>query len=205
MSVPDHRVDRRGRAQGGARLLPRGGAGARGDALADWSTACCCPRRKNGLLAAVLLGVGRAVGETMAVLMATGHAVQHPPQHLRPGAHPDRHHRRRAGRGVAWARDHYQVLFLIGVLLFAITFVVNLTADLVRARDPAEVDARCFTETPLGPPQAAPRAHRASGVFGGDGAARWSCRWCSSSATSSSRRARRCRWDFLSPAATRRA
>ena len=32
------------------------------------------PAAKNGLLAAVLLGVGRAVGETMAVLMATGHA-----------------------------------------------------------------------------------------------------------------------------------
>ena len=36
------------------------------------------PAAKNGLLAAVLLGVGRAVGETMAVLMATGHAVHVP-------------------------------------------------------------------------------------------------------------------------------
>ena len=36
------------------------------------------PAAKNGLLAAVLLGVGRAVGETMAVLMATGHAVNIP-------------------------------------------------------------------------------------------------------------------------------
>ena len=36
------------------------------------------PAAKNGLLAAVLLGVGRAVGETMAVLMATGHAVHIP-------------------------------------------------------------------------------------------------------------------------------
>ena len=36
------------------------------------------PGAKNGLLAAVLLGVGRAVGETMAVLMATGHAVKIP-------------------------------------------------------------------------------------------------------------------------------
>src|SRR5690349_8182459 len=36
------------------------------------------PAGKNGLLAAVLLGVGRAIGETMAVLMATGHAINNP-------------------------------------------------------------------------------------------------------------------------------
>ena len=42
------------------------------------------PAAKNGLLAAVLLGVGRAVGETMAVLMATGHAVQIPHSLLDP-------------------------------------------------------------------------------------------------------------------------
>ena len=58
------------------------------------------PAAKNGLLAAVLLGVGRAVGETMAVLMATGHAVNIPHERLRSGAHADRDHRRRAGRGV---------------------------------------------------------------------------------------------------------
>ncbi len=57
------------------------------------------PAAKNGLLAAVLLGVGRAVGETMAVLMATGHAVQIPHSLLRFGAHAHGQHRRRAGRG----------------------------------------------------------------------------------------------------------
>jgi phosphate transport system permease protein len=41
------------------------------------------PAARNGLLAAALLGVGRAVGETMAVLMATGHSVQIP-QRARP-------------------------------------------------------------------------------------------------------------------------
>ena len=42
------------------------------------------PAARNGLLAAALLGVGRAVGETMAVLMATGHAVQIPHSLLDP-------------------------------------------------------------------------------------------------------------------------
>jgi len=45
-----------------------------------WQMVCrvLLPAAKNGLLAAVLLGVARAIGETMAVLMATGHAVQLP-------------------------------------------------------------------------------------------------------------------------------
>ena len=88
------------------------------------------PAAKNGLLAAALLGVARGVGETMAVLMATGHAVHMPTSILDSvrtltaniaaelGEAPD-------------GSDHYHVLFLTGVLLFAITFVVNLTADLI--------------------------------------------------------------------------
>jgi phosphate transport system permease protein len=88
------------------------------------------PAAKNGLLAAVLLGVARAVGETMAVLMATGHAVHIPHSLLDSvrtltaniaaelGEAPD-------------GSEHYRVLFLTGVLLFCITFAVNLTADLI--------------------------------------------------------------------------
>jgi len=88
------------------------------------------PAAKNGLLAAVLLGVGRAVGETMAVLMATGHAVNIPDTVFDPVRTLTATIAAELGETVDGS-DHYQVLFVIGILLFSITFVVNLTADLI--------------------------------------------------------------------------
>jgi phosphate transport system permease protein len=88
------------------------------------------PAAKNGLLAAVLLGVGRAVGETMAVLMATGHAVQIPHSLLDPVRTLTATIAAELGEAVDGGL-HYRVLFAIGSLLMMITLVVNLTADLV--------------------------------------------------------------------------
>jgi len=95
------------------------------------------PAAKNGLLAAVLLGVGRAVGETMAVLMATGHSIsltfdgKFPYFHaLSPARTLTATIAAELGETPAGS-DHYQALFVIGLLLFTITFVVNLTADVV--------------------------------------------------------------------------
>jgi phosphate transport system permease protein len=88
------------------------------------------PAAKNGLLAAVLLGVGRSVGETMAVLMATGHSVLIPHSVLDSVRTLTANIAAELGEAPAGS-DHYQVLFLTGVLLFTITFVVNLSADLV--------------------------------------------------------------------------
>lgn len=88
------------------------------------------PAAKNGLLAAVLLGVGRAVGETMAVLMATGHAVNIPTSPLDSVRTLTATIAAELGEASVGS-DHYQVLFIIGILLFSITFVVNITADLV--------------------------------------------------------------------------
>ena len=88
------------------------------------------PAARSGLLAAVLLGVGRAIGETMAVLMATGHAVQIPHGPLDSVRTLTATIAAELGE-TAYGSDHYQALFAIGVLLFTLTFLVNLTADLL--------------------------------------------------------------------------
>jgi phosphate transport system permease protein len=88
------------------------------------------PAAKNGLLAAVLLGVGRAVGETMAVLMATGHAVNIPTTPFDPVRTLTATIAAELGEASVGSA-HYRVLFVIGILLFTITFIVNLIADLV--------------------------------------------------------------------------
>lgn len=88
------------------------------------------PAARNGLLAAVLLGVGRAIGETMAVLMATGHAVQIPHSLFDPIRTLTATIAAELGETVQ-GDTHYSVLFVIGLVLLAVTFVVNLVADLI--------------------------------------------------------------------------
>jgi phosphate transport system permease protein len=88
------------------------------------------PAARNGLLAATLLGVGRAVGETMAVLMATGHAIQIPDSPLDPVRTLTATIAAELGEAVEGGM-HYRVLFVIGSLLMVIAMAVNLTADLV--------------------------------------------------------------------------
>jgi phosphate transport system permease protein len=88
------------------------------------------PAAKNGLLAAVLLGVGRAVGETMAVLMATGHAINIPKSIFDPVRTLTATIAAELGEASVGS-PHYRVLFVVGILLFSITFAVNLTADMI--------------------------------------------------------------------------
>jgi phosphate transport system permease protein len=88
------------------------------------------PAAKSGLLAAVLLGVGRAIGETMAVLMATGHAVNIPHGLVDSVRTLTANIAAELGEAPVGS-DHYRVLFLTGTLLFVITFAVNLASDLV--------------------------------------------------------------------------
>jgi len=84
------------------------------------------PAARNGLLAAVLLGVG----ETMAVLMATGHAIRIPQSLVDPIRTLTATIAAELGEAVERG-EHYRVLFVIGLVLFGVTFAVNLLADLV--------------------------------------------------------------------------
>ena len=88
------------------------------------------PAARNGLVAAVLLGVGRGFGETMAVLMASGHSINMPTSvfdSVRALTATIAAEMGEAPNG----SDHYQALFTIGIFLFLSTFTINLTADLI--------------------------------------------------------------------------
>ena len=88
------------------------------------------PAAKNGLVAAVLLGVGRGFGETMAVLMASGHAVNLPTSIFDSVRALTATIAAELGE-TAVGSEHYQALFTLGILLFMVTFVINLSADLI--------------------------------------------------------------------------
>ena len=88
------------------------------------------PAAKPGLLAAILLGVGRGFGETMAVLMASGHSINIPTSIFDSVRALTATIAAELGE-TAHGSDHYQALFVLGIFLFLITFVINLTADLV--------------------------------------------------------------------------
>ena len=88
------------------------------------------PTAKNGLVAAVLLGVGRGFGETMAVLMASGHSVNIPTSPFDSVRALTATIAAELGE-TAIGSEHYRALFTLGILLFVVTFIINLTADLV--------------------------------------------------------------------------
>ena len=88
------------------------------------------PAAKNGLVAAVLLGVGRGFGETMAVLMASGHSINLPTSIFDSVRALTATIAAELGE-TAVGSDHYRALFTLGIFLFLITFIINLTSDLV--------------------------------------------------------------------------
>lgn len=88
------------------------------------------PTARSGVLTGVMLGIGRAIGETMTVMMVTGNAPVFPTS-LRALFMPARTMTATiaAEMGeVANGSVHYHVLFFIGIVLFMISLIVNLTA-----------------------------------------------------------------------------
>jgi phosphate ABC transporter permease protein PstC len=86
------------------------------------------PAARGGLVAAVILGMGRAVGETMAVIMVTGNTVQIPHSPLSPV----RTLTSNIALEMSYASgEHREALFATGVILFMIIMVLNTIANTV--------------------------------------------------------------------------
>jgi len=91
------------------------------------------PAAKTGVLTAIMLGIGRAVGETMAVMMVTGNApviLFGPKALVSPVRTMTATIAAEMGE-VARGSVHYHVLFTVGLVLFVITFLVNVVASIV--------------------------------------------------------------------------
>jgi len=103
--------------------------------LTKWDTirGVVLPAALSGITAAVVLGVARAIGETMTVLMATGNAPVISFDMLTSMRTMTAIIAIEMGE-VPFGSTHYHALFAVGIILFAITFVINLIADRVMKR-----------------------------------------------------------------------
>ncbi len=98
----------------------------------DWQTLfrVLVPSALSGIIASIMLGMGRAIGETMTVLMATGNAPALTFNFLDAVQTMTSTVAIELGE-VPYNTTHYYALFVIGLVLFVMTFVVNLTSDII--------------------------------------------------------------------------
>jgi phosphate transport system permease protein len=104
----------------------------------EWQTIwrVTLPAARSGVLTAIMLGIGRAIGETMTVMMVTGNApvmLTGLESLFRPVRTMTATIAAEMGE-VANGSVHYHVLFLIGIVLFLISLIVNITAASVAFR-----------------------------------------------------------------------
>jgi phosphate transport system permease protein len=86
------------------------------------------PSAKSGIMAAIILGIGRAIGETMAVIMVLGNAVALPNSILDPA----RTLTTNIGIEMGYASgEHQQALFATGIVLFVMIMMLNSIAQFI--------------------------------------------------------------------------
>lgn len=96
-----------------------------------WQTICkvILPTASSGIIAAVMLGIGRVIGETMAVMMLTGNSARIPKSIFDPVRTLTATIANEMGEAVIGSQ-HYFALFAIGIVLFLISFLINIIADI---------------------------------------------------------------------------
>ncbi|MDD5217050.1 MAG: phosphate ABC transporter permease subunit PstC [Candidatus Omnitrophica bacterium] len=87
------------------------------------------PAASSGIVASIMLGIGRVIGETMAVMMLTGNASVIPQSIFVPVRTMTATIAAEMGETVSGS-EHYFSLFAVGLVLFTITFAINLIADM---------------------------------------------------------------------------
>jgi phosphate transport system permease protein len=91
------------------------------------------PYSKSGITAACILGIGRAVGETMAVLMVTGNASVMPHSFLQPVRTIPATIAAELGES-PFGGTHFKALFALGIILFLMTMGFNFLVELSKSR-----------------------------------------------------------------------
>lgn len=92
------------------------------------------PYARSGIITAVILGMGRAIGETMAVLMITGNAGTIPHSFLVPVRTIPATIAAEMGES-PYGGLHFKALFALGIILFLITLTINLTIVFIRSKE----------------------------------------------------------------------
>lgn len=105
-----------------------------------WQTICkvVIPSSISGITSGIVLGIGRAVGETMAVLMVTGNAAIIPTSIVEPLRTIPATIAAELGEAPAGGA-HYQALFLLGVILFFITLIINMSVEYISSRNKSKL------------------------------------------------------------------
>lgn len=92
------------------------------------------PAASSGIIAAIMLGIGRVIGETMVVMMVTGNSPIIPTSIVQPLRTLTATIASEMGETVQNS-SHYLALFSVGLILFIITFIINFIADLYLNRN----------------------------------------------------------------------